>query len=159
MSIKIQPFIFTQHQIHSVRQADGDPEVVWGADPGGETSAAWWLPLVHGWSVPTLPLCGAQSQVSYHTFMHLHVVRGVCIALLVVFEVCVGYPNLMLLLKSWQSGNKNSHQSTWYFSKILRFFPKKVLLACLQIQRSRIQGWCQPSRWVRPHSVKFVSPL
>lgn len=35
-----------------------------------------------------------------HSCIYLHVLRGVCVALLVIFEVCVGYPNLMLLLKS-----------------------------------------------------------
>lgn len=126
MSIKIQPFIFTQHQIHSVRQADGDPEVVWGADPGGETSAAWWLPLVHGWSVPTLPLCGAQSQVSYHTFMHLHVVGGVWIALLVIFEICVGYPPLCFYWCLDNQGTKTFISLPDIYSKYLYFSPKST---------------------------------
>lgn len=63
-------FIHMQHHLHSVGQTHRHPEDVWGVDTGSKTYAGWRLPVVHGWPASSLPVCGAQSKVGFHTQRH-----------------------------------------------------------------------------------------
>lgn len=56
-----------QHHVYSIRETSGDSEDVRGAQPGGETFPGRGFPVVHGRSVPSLPLRGAPSEVRYQT--------------------------------------------------------------------------------------------